>query len=118
MTSKMWQVIDTVVPAGAREAVEYGLMEAGALGTETIELPTETVRVVGYFESPVELDGVRAKLINALKIYSVEKESLGELTTRELPERDWLAEWKKHWQPVEVGPFVIAPPWSAAPIAG
>src|SRR4029079_18467199 len=32
--------------------------------------------------------------------------------TREVPDRDWLAEWKRGWQPVEVGRFIIAPPWS------
>src|SRR5205085_3138018 len=30
---------------------------------------------------------------------------------RVVEEIDWLAEWKKHWQPTEVGRFVIAPPW-------
>jgi ribosomal protein L11 methyltransferase len=34
------------------------------------------------------------------------------VSARELPEQDWLAQWKKHWQPVEVGRFVIAPSWS------
>jgi ribosomal protein L11 methyltransferase len=31
---------------------------------------------------------------------------------REVEGRDWLAEWKKGWRPVEVGRFVVAPPWS------
>jgi ribosomal protein L11 methyltransferase len=31
---------------------------------------------------------------------------------REIEDRDWLGEWKKSWQPVEVGCFIIAPPWS------
>ena len=25
---------------------------------------------------------------------------------------DWLAEWKKHWKPTEIGRFIIAPPWA------
>jgi ribosomal protein L11 methyltransferase len=31
---------------------------------------------------------------------------------REIEERDWLGEWKQSWQPVEIGRFIIAPPWS------
>jgi ribosomal protein L11 methyltransferase len=34
------------------------------------------------------------------------------LEFREEKDRDWLNEWKKEWQPVELGRLVIAPPWS------
>jgi len=115
MTGKTWQVIDAVVNGNTREAAEYGLMEAGALGTETIESANGTARVVGYFEIPVQLDAVRGKVEEALRIYGIAETMLRELTARELPEQDWLAEWKKHWQPVEVGRFVIAPPWWEPP---
>jgi ribosomal protein L11 methyltransferase len=33
------------------------------------------------------------------------------MSVREVPERDWLAEWKESWQPVQVGSFIIAPAW-------
>jgi len=113
MARTTWQVIETVVSADAREAVEYGLMEAGALGTETIESANGTVRILGYFEVLVQLNSVRGKVHEALRIYGIAETLLAGLTARELPEQDWLAEWKKHWQPVEVGRFVIAPSWSA-----
>jgi ribosomal protein L11 methyltransferase len=112
MTVKTWQVVDASVRGDAREAVEYGLMEAGALGTETIEAANGTARVLGYFESPMELDLVSQNLREALEIYGFGETALGEVSTRGLPEKDWLAEWKKHWQPVEAGRFVIAPSWS------
>ena len=113
MTVKTWQVVDASVTGAAREAVEYGLMEAGALGTETIEVANGTMRVLGYFETTIELDLVSKNLREALKIYGFGETALGEVSTRGLPEQDWLAEWKKHWQPIEVGRFVIAPSWSA-----
>lgn len=113
MTVKTWQVIETTTDADAREAVEYGLMEAGALGTETIEA-NGTVRVVGYFESPIEPDAARKNLRQALEIYGLAHTASGEVSARELPEQDWLAEWKRHWQPLQVGRFVIAPSWSDA----
>lgn len=115
MTRKAWQVIDVTVTGDAREAIEYGLMEAGAVGTETIESANGTALVMGYFETSVSLSAVRENLAGALEIYGLAKTSLSELTVRELPEQDWLVEWKKHWQPVAVGRFVIAPPWSELP---
>jgi len=51
-------------------------------------------------------------LLDALRIYNLEPAPLIDLTIREVPDRDWLAEWKKDWQPVEVGRFIVAPPWS------
>jgi ribosomal protein L11 methylase PrmA len=30
-----------------------------------------------------------------------------------IEETDWLAEWKKHWKPSDVGAFVIAPAMEA-----
>jgi ribosomal protein L11 methyltransferase len=34
------------------------------------------------------------------------------MNVREVAEHDWLEEWKQNWQPVEIGRFIIAPPWS------
>ena len=110
--AKTWPAVDAIAVRGACEAVEYGLMEAGAQGTETNQSGSANVTVTGYFPAIPELEAVQAALLDALRIYNFAAESLIELKTREVPDRDWLAEWKKAWQPVEVGRFVIAPPWS------
>jgi ribosomal protein L11 methyltransferase len=34
------------------------------------------------------------------------------MNVSEVEQRDWLEEWKKNWQPVEIGRIIIAPPWS------
>jgi ribosomal protein L11 methyltransferase len=96
----------------AAEAIEYGLMEAGAEGTETNERDGANVLVSGYFETTPDIPIVRTVLLDALRIYGLASSSLIELTLREVPHRDWLAEWKRDWQPVQVGRFIVAPPWS------
>ena len=110
--AKTWQTIDVIVSSAACEAVAYGLMEAGALGTEVQECDGRGVRVTGYLDTPIDLTHLRLALTRALRIYNLIPSSVIELKVSELADRDWLAEWKKHWQPVEVGGrFVIAPPW-------
>jgi ribosomal protein L11 methyltransferase len=109
--AKSWYSVDAIAVPEAREAIEYGLTEAGALGTETNESDIANVTVSGYFDAPPEIDRVRSVLFDALRIYNLESASLIDLTTRDVPDRDWLAEWKKDWQPVEVGRFLVAPPW-------
>lgn len=108
---KTWQVIDAVVHSEAREAAEYGLMEAGATGTETIESANGHVAIAAYFENRVSIEAARPGILEALRIYGLAPSDLVEIKTRELADQDWLTEWKKHWQPMEIGRFVIAPPW-------
>src|SRR5437867_998651 len=90
-------------------------MEAGALGTETSDVDTN-VMVRGYFETRPDIVTLRAGLVDALRIYNLAPVSLIGITVCEIVNRDWLAEWKKDWQPVEVGRFIIAPPWSEPPL--
>ena len=109
---KNWHAVDATAVREASEAIEYGLMEAGAEGTETNELDSTKVVISGYFDTAPAIDIIRPALLEALRIYSLESSALMDLTTREVPDRDWLAEWKRDWQPVQVGRFIIAPPWS------
>jgi ribosomal protein L11 methyltransferase len=116
-----WYAMDLSVEHAAREAAEYALMEAGALGTET-NPPGETMNaseakdalwcVTAYFAQPPDRERVRAELGEALRIYDLPSSSVRDMQFREVADRDWIQEWKKEWQPVEVGRIVIAPPWS------
>ena len=107
-----WFALDVTLEPAAREAVEYALMEAGALGTETKDAADELL-TSGYFERVPERERVRAALFEALRIYGLPSSAVRELRVREVAARDWLAEWKASWQPVAVGArFLIAPPWS------
>jgi len=110
-SAKDWHAVDAIAVREACEAIEYGLMEAGAQGTETNETGANVI-VSGYFDVIPDLEIVQTALLDALRIYNLESAALIDLKTREVPDRDWLAVWKKDWQPVEVGRFIIAPPWS------
>jgi ribosomal protein L11 methyltransferase len=112
----MWYALDVQIEPGAREAVEYALMEAGALGTETGDASAGAdalVRVTAYFDQPPNRETVRTQLADALRVYDLPSSSVREMSVREVADEDWLGEWKKSWQPVEVGErFIVAPPWS------
>ncbi|MGB8509977.1 MAG: 50S ribosomal protein L11 methyltransferase [Pyrinomonadaceae bacterium] len=108
-----WYALDVMLAARAREAVEYALMEAGALGTESSGGEDgEWMRVSAYFDELPQIERVRASLAEALRIYALASSDVREMRPREVEDEDWLAEWKRNWQPVEVGRFIIAPPWS------
>lgn len=112
-SERMWYALDVQSEAAAREAVEYALMEAGALGTETGDTEDGFLRVTAYFDEVPNRELARAELAEAFRIYQLPSCSVREMTVREVVDRDWLGEWKKSWQPVEVGErFIIAPPWA------
>lgn len=110
---RLWYAVDIEIEAAAQEAVEYALMEAGALGTETSANQNDFLRVTGYFDQLPERERVRAESAEALRIYQLPSSSIQEMKLREVADRDWLGEWKKSWQPVEIGKrFIVAPPWA------
>ena len=112
-SSRIWVAIEIRVTAEASEAVEYGLMEAGALGTETRDLEDSRICVTAYFDQMIDEGSVRSRLLEAHRIYDLSPSLPLEITIVEVPDQDWLAEWKKDWQPVQVGEcFIVAPPWS------
>ncbi|HVF43400.1 MAG TPA: 50S ribosomal protein L11 methyltransferase [Pyrinomonadaceae bacterium] len=109
-----WYALDVTTAGRAREAAEYALTEAGALGTEGgVGGGGDAHEVVtAYFESPPEVVRVRDALLEALRVYGLASSDVREMRFREVEGRDWLAEWKSGWRPVYVGRFVVAPPWS------
>ncbi len=110
---KTWHAVDVHLAATAREAVEYALMEAGALGSETTDDNNLTARVTAYFAVAPYQEHVRACIDDALQIYDLPTSSVSNVQLHEIAGRDWLGEWKKSWQPVAIGKrFIIAPPWS------
>jgi ribosomal protein L11 methyltransferase len=104
---KSFSALDVEIEPQACEAVEYALMEAGALGTETTDRS-----VTGYFAETPDRERVRNELFEALRIYDLPSSSVRDMNLRTVIDRDWLEEWKQSWQPVEIGRFIIAPPWS------
>lgn len=105
----MWYALEVEIEPQAREAVAYALIEAGATGTTD---DTDGTRITGYFDGVPNRERVRDELFEALRIYELPSSSVRDMNVRKVEQRDWLEEWKKSWQPVEVGRFVIAPPWS------
>lgn len=113
--SKTWYSVDVVVSRDAAEAIEFGFGQLDALGTAINQLRkanAETVTVTGYFNTLPDGETLHVEMRNALRIYKCKETAIHSMTPSQIENTDWLAEWKKHWQPTAVGRFVIAPPWS------
>jgi len=113
-TKQHWFALEITVKSEASEAIEFGLNELAALGTEINNLgvkPAETLRVIGYFNELPHDETIRAELDEALRIYGFAPDSIRKIDWRKIGNVDWLFEWKKHWKPTETAKFIIAPSW-------
>lgn len=113
-TNETCCVYEITVASEASEAVEFGLDECGALGTEINNLgvkPTEILTVIGYFDEPPDEKILLNHLHEALRIYAFEPDAIRDIASRRLGKVDWLYEWKKHWKPTVTAKFIIAPSW-------
>lgn len=112
---QLWYSISVTVAPEASEAIEYALNSLEASGTEINHLRkknAESVTVVGYFNELPDDESFQDELHYALKVHGFTEDIATQVERKEVENADWLAEWKKHWKPSNVGGFIIAPPWS------
>ena len=109
-----WFAASVTVTPQYVEAAEFAFNGLDSLGTE-VTLPArsnnELCTVTAYFSSLPDNQQLHNELRNAARIYSLPEDIDFVLRHAIVADRDWLAEWKKHWKPVEIGRFVIAAPW-------
>ncbi len=110
-----WSSIEVTVDPEAADAIEHLLNELDALGTEINHLQKKSfdaTTVIGYFTDPPDEETFQDELQYTLRAFELSGESVRNIERRSIENSDWLAEWKKHWTPSEVGRFIVAPPWS------
>jgi ribosomal protein L11 methyltransferase len=115
MNAKIWHAVEIEALREAEEAILFALNELDSLGTEINIVganKTETIIIIGYFsEKPVD-EILQDALAEALRIYDLSENAVRKITRRAIENRDWLAEWKKHWEATETGKFIVAPTWT------
>jgi ribosomal protein L11 methyltransferase len=110
-----WFAVEIETAHEAEEAVEFALDELDSLGNEVNQLGKprgETLTVIGYFNEQIDDEILRGNINESLEIYNFSPDAVKNITWREVENRDWLAEWKKHWRPTITEKFIVAPVWS------
>ncbi len=109
-----WFSVEIETTPEAVEAVEFALNELESLGTEINQLgkqKSELLKILGYFNEKIDDETVIHQLHQSLEIYGFSGDEVKSIEWSEVEDKDWLAEWKKHWKPTEVEKFIIAPTW-------
>jgi ribosomal protein L11 methyltransferase len=109
-----WFSIEITADSSAVEALEFLFNELGSLGTEVQQFhkkESDPFTVIGYFEKLPDEEWFDARLSDSLQVYGLPSKAIKLIERKTIEKTDWLAEWKKHWRPVQIGRFLIAPEW-------
>ncbi|MEA4812853.1 MAG: 50S ribosomal protein L11 methyltransferase [Anaerolineaceae bacterium] len=80
--------------------------------------PTGEMQVVAYLPMDEKLEETKTRLEESIWHLSTIC-PLNSLSFRQIENQDWMAEWKKHYQPLELGKnLMVLPAWIDAKIAG
>ncbi|MBX3282696.1 MAG: 50S ribosomal protein L11 methyltransferase [Acidobacteria bacterium] len=112
MAQSSWFAADITVPFEAVAAAEavFDVVEADGIETDLLRKKAgDLVTVTGIFSERPDKELLTETAHSTFAIY--EQAAPNEITIREVFPEDWLAEWKRHWKPTDIGRFVVAPPW-------
>jgi len=109
-----WFAVEVLCAQGAVDAVESAMDVLGADGIETDSLGRKNSpeqKVVGYFNELPEKTVIEETILSTMEVFGLGAETPISISTREVENEDWLAEWKKNWKPTVTGRFIVAPAW-------
>lgn len=110
-SKRSWISLEFVTLAINEDLASWLMMQCGAKGCQVSPEGDAEIKLSCTFEPQDLNDKQLEDLKSSLEMYGLAA-CLKTLMLRKIPEEDWLAEWKKGFQPFAVGErFLICPPW-------
>ena len=115
---KVWHALETEIDRVAETPVTTQLWSANTTGLEISEESPDTIIMRAYFDDPPDLDKIKGNIMRSLRLCDLPEEALRSIKVLAIADQDWLAEWKKGYEPVSVGSkLLITPSWKREQIA-
>lgn len=107
------ELAEAIAEVLARYVINGVVVERGVTYTDAEDTgtPYGLFRVYGYLPVDEKLEEERQRLSEALW-HLGQIQPLPEPTFREIDDEDWMAAWKKHYQPIPIGKrLIVLPSW-------
>jgi ribosomal protein L11 methyltransferase len=115
---KVWHAVEIQIARVAESPVTAQLWSANTTGLEISEDTAEAITLRAYFEAAPDIEKLQANIHRALRLSDVPEAALRSLQSLTIADQDWLAEWKKGYEPVTIGEkLLITPSWKRAQVA-
>lgn len=112
MTTKIWHAIDVEIARVAESVATAQLWAFNTTGLEVSEDSPEFITLRAYFDAAPDFERIKEKIVQGLSLIDLPEAALRDIRPLTIADQDWLAEWKKGYEPVEIGSkLMIAPSW-------
>ncbi len=109
---KVWHAIELQIARVAETPVTTQLWSANTTGLEISEDTPEAITMRAYFEAAPDLEKLTANIHRSLQLCELPEATLRSIQAFTIADQDWLAEWKKGYEPVTIGEkILITPSW-------
>ncbi|HEX4948566.1 MAG TPA: 50S ribosomal protein L11 methyltransferase [Blastocatellia bacterium] len=115
---KVWHALEIEIARVAESAVTAQLWSANTTGLEISEDTPEAITLRAYFEAAPDIKKLQANIQRALRLSDLPEAALRSMQALTIADQDWLAEWKKGYEPIAIGEkLLITPSWKRDQIA-
>lgn len=109
---KIWHALELTFAKAAESAITPQLWNSGTTGLEVSEDKPDTVTIRAYFDAAPDLAKVEQDIHKALDFLHLPPTALQRLEALTIADQDWLTEWKKGYEPMNIGTrWLVTPSW-------
>lgn len=114
---KIWHALELEIAKAAEQAVTPQLWNAGTTGIEVSEDTPDRLSLRAYFDTAPDAEKLRTEIERALGFMGLPVTALQKFEALTVADQDWLAEWKKGYEPMEIGArLLVTPSWKRAQV--
>lgn len=115
---KVWYALEIEMARAAESAVSSYLWTAGTTGLEISEDSHDFITMRAWFDTPQDQQTSSDRMAHAVSASGLPSSSLRRVESLEVADQDWLAEWKKGYEPVPIGErLLISPSWKRSEVS-
>src|SRR5215510_3537072 len=114
MSDKIWYAVEVEIARVGETAATAQLWAFNTTGVEISEdaKNPDFITLRAYFNSAPDIEKLRERILRDLKLIELPEFALRGITTLTVADQDWLAEWKKGYEPIAIGRrLLICPSW-------
>jgi ribosomal protein L11 methyltransferase len=114
MSDKIWYAIEVEIARVGETAATTQLWAFNTTGVEISEDANnpDFITLRAYFNSAPDAEKLRGQILRNLKLIDLPEFALRGIRSLTVADQDWLAEWKKGYEPVAIGQgLLVCPSW-------
>jgi ribosomal protein L11 methyltransferase len=114
MSDKIWHAVEVEIARVGETAATTQLWAFNTTGVEISEDANnpDFITLRAYFNSAPDTEKLREQILRNLKLIDLPEFALRGIRNLTVADQDWLAEWKKGYEPIAIGrSMLICPSW-------